>query len=287
MNKIFLTILSLVVATVANAQDTGNASTFTFYNVMLGIIMILAIVIFISIISLQNVVSSMKNEMKGDKYAAETTLMQKLMSLKPLSAEKDLELDHNYDGIKELNNPIPTWFNVLFYGTIIFAFFYLVIYHMIDAAPLQGQEYKNEIAAAKIHKDEYIKKVGNVIDENNVTQIMDASKFADAKKIFVEKCAVCHRPDLGGLVGPNLTDEYWLHGGTVKDLFKTIKYGVPSKGMVTWDNVLKPAEIQQLASYILSMQGSNPPNPKAPQGDKVGASTTPKDSTKTDTAKTK
>lgn len=287
MKKIYLSPFIILATTLVNAQtaqDAGNTSN-PLFNVLMIIVIVLCIVLLLAVFSLKKVTNALNNEKKNSNHPdAELTTWEKLLSLKPLANEKDIELDHDYDGIKELNNPIPVWFNVLFYGTVVFAFCYLIIYHVMDAAPLQGQEYKNEMAAAKIQKDEYIKKAGNQIDENNVTVITDATKLADAKKTFVEKCAVCHRPDAGGLVGPNLTDEFWIHGGTVKDIFKTIKYGVPAKGMVTWENTLKPNEIQGLASYVLSLQGSNPPSPKEPQGEKMaGGSTAPSDSTQKDT----
>ena len=288
MKKIFLSVLAIVVAFAANAQDSTASSGISFYDVMLGIMIILAIVLLFTVITLQSAVTSLKNQIGSGKHTPEQTLTtwEKLLSLKPLANEKDIELDHDYDGIKELNNPIPVWFNVLFYGTVVFAICYLIIYHMIGAAPLQTKEYMNELDAAKIQKEAYLKKAGNLIDENNVVQIKDAAKLSDAKKIFTERCIVCHGANAQGIVGPNLTDEYWLHGGKVNDIFKTIKYGVQAKGMVPWGGVLKPNEIQIVASYILSLQGSNPPGAKAPQGEKMQGAIASSDSTQKDTSAT-
>src|SRR5690606_18924375 len=123
-----------------------------------------------------------------------------------------IEIDHEYDGIKELNNPIPAWFNVLFYGTIIFAVAYMAVYHISRSAPLQTEEYENELTAAKIAHEEYIKTAGNLIDENSVTVTEDAALLAQGQETYVSKCAVCHGNKGEGGVGPNLTDEYWLHG---------------------------------------------------------------------------
>jgi cytochrome c oxidase cbb3-type subunit 3 len=285
MKKILLSAIVVTLTLTSHAAGSTATAGIAFTAIMLWIIAILAVVLLITVFTLQRAVSSLKKELHSERHEATLSTWEKLLSLKPLSAEKEIELDHNFDGIKELNNPIPPWFNVLFYGTVIFAFFYLIIYHVIDAAPLQTKEYQNEIAAAKLQKDEYIKKSGNLIDENNVTRITDKTKLGDAGKIFAEKCAVCHGANAEGKVGPTLTDAYWLHGGTIKDIFKTIKYGVPAKGMVTWENVLKPNEIQQVASYILSLQGSNPPGAKEPQGEQTAESSpdpsgaTPKDTT--------
>lgn len=289
MKKIFLSLIIIIVASIANAQGSSVSSGISFYDVMLGMMILLALILLVTVISLQSAVSSLKNQILSGKKKPDESLStwEKLLSLKPLANEKDLELEHDYDGIKELNNPIPVWFNVLFYGTVVFAICYLIIYHVMGAAPLQAKEYLNELDAAKIQKEEYIKKAGNLIDENNVIQIKDAAKLTDAKKIFTERCVVCHGANAQGIVGPNLTDEFWIHGGKVNDIFKTIKYGVQSKGMVPWGGVLKPDEIQILSSYILSLQGSNPPGAKAPQGEKMQSVITKSDSTHKDTSASK
>ena len=288
MKKIFLSLVIILANLAANAQSSGTASGVSFQEVMLGIIVVLAILLLVMVMVLQNTVASLKKEnLKSHASDAPSlTTWEKLLSLKPLANEKDLELDHDYDGIKELNNPIPVWFNVLFYSTIVFAICYLVIYHILGAAPLQAKEYSNEMAAAQIQKEEFIKKTGNLIDENNVTQLTDAVKISEGKKIFTERCIVCHGANAQGIVGPNLTDEYWLHGGKVTDIFKTIKYGVPAKGMVSWENVIKPDKIQLLASYVLSLQGTNPPGAKEPQGVKMETIVAASDSTKKDTSVT-
>ncbi len=271
-----------------NAQqtDVSFASSISFYHVMLGIIIILTIVLLLTVFVLHKAVFILKKETLGEKYnwaeEYELTTWEKLLSLKPLAAEKDIELDHNFDGIKELNNPIPPWFNVLFIGTIIFAVGYLFVFHIFGIGDLQAKEYDNELAQAKIQKEEYIKKVGNLIDENNVTLITDTKLLEPGKQIYISKCVVCHGENGEGKVGPNLTDEYWLHGGTIKDLFKTIEYGVPSKGMVAWANSLKPNEIQEVASYVLSLQGTNPIGAKEPQGEKALSAAAPTDSLKVD-----
>jgi cytochrome c oxidase cbb3-type subunit 3 len=193
-------------------------------------------------------------------------LWTKLLSLKPLSAEKDLEIPHTYDGIKELNNPVPTWFNVLFYGTIIFGAIYLYYYHFSDRGQRQDDEYQTEMAKADIEKQQFLAKSASSVDENSVK--LDPSQIATGKGVFDANCVACHGQHGEGLVGPNLTDEFWLHGGSVKDVFKTIKYGVPEKGMVSWEKNMSSSNISAVANYILSLQGSKPANAKAPQGEK-------------------
>jgi cytochrome c oxidase cbb3-type subunit III len=192
----------------------------------------------------------------------------KLLSLKPLSEEKDLLIEHDYDGIQELDNPIPAWFMYLFYGTIVFGVCYLLNYHVFHFGQLQYEEYKTEMVQADIAKKEFLAKSANQVDENTVKLVKAPAILASGKAVFLQNCQACHGPQAQGLVGPNLTDDYWLHGNKINDLFKTIKYGVLTKGMPTWEKLLSPKQISDVANYVKSLHGTNPPNPKAPQGDK-------------------
>ncbi|MFN0289777.1 cbb3-type cytochrome c oxidase N-terminal domain-containing protein [Pedobacter helvus] len=204
-------------------------------------------------------------------HGEKPSIWNKLLSLKPLSAEKDLEIPHAYDGIKELNNPVPAWFNVLFYGTLIFAAGYLYYYHIGEHGERQDDEYKTEMAKADLAKQKFLAKSASSVDENSVK--VDPSQIAVGKGVFDANCIACHGQHGEGLVGPNLTDEFWLHGGSVKDIFKVVKYGVPEKGMVSWEKNMSSANISAVTNYILSLQGSKPANPKAPQGEKYDAAT--------------
>ena len=197
--------------------------------------------------------------------------------------EKDVMLDHDYDGIKELDNQLPPWWKWGFVATIIFAVCYLSYYHVFHSAPLSADEYDNEMAAAKIAKDAYLKTVKDKVDENTIT--FDPSYVADGAKIFSENCVACHGQKGEGGVGPNLTDDYWLHGGKINDIFKSVKYGWAANGMKSWSSDFTPIQIAQVVCYVKSLKGTNPPNPKAPQGDlynEGGASA--KDSTATASA---
>lgn len=287
MNKLKLTAVLMLVASAAMAQPNSGAPIIEFHNLLMIMLGILLFVLLILVFTLQKVVYMLKIESNGGKYPVEEeqTFWEKILSLKPLSAEKDVELDHDFDGIKELNNPIPVWFNFLFYGTIVVAFIYFLAYHVFDAAPLQAKEYETELKVAEVSKQEYIKKAGNLIDENSVTMLTDNAKIAEGAKVYTAKCAVCHGDKGEGKVGPNLTDEYWLHGGDVKSIFKTIKYGVPSKGMVAWQNSMNGAQMQELASYILTLQGTNPAGAKEPQGEKAAGATTSAAATDSTSAK--
>lgn len=291
MNKIKLTAGLMLFASIAMAQTatTESAPSIEFHTILLGVIGLLIFVLFLLVLTLKKVLYILKVESQGGVYPTEVqqTFWENILSLKPLAAEKELELDHDFDGIKELNNPIPFWFNLLFYTTIAVAFVYMMVFHVFEVGSLQGKEYETEMANAEISKQEYIKKAGNLIDENSVVLLTDKAKIHEGAEIFTTKCVVCHGEKGEGKVGPNLTDEYWLHGGDVKSIFKTIKYGVPSKGMVAWQNSMNGAQMQELASFILSLQGTNPPGAKEPQGEKAAAAApAPSDTTATASADT-
>lgn len=183
--------------------------------------------------------------------------------------EEELMTDHEYDGIRELDNNMPTWWIGMFYASIVFALVYIPYYHFSDAGLLQEEEYLAEMEQAKIDIEAYMEKKGGRVDETNVELLTTAKAMKNGAEIFTGKCAACHGQAGEGGVGPNLTDRYWLHGGDIKAVFASIKYGIPSKGMIAWKSQLTPAQIAETASYILSLQGSNPANAKAPQGDLV------------------
>jgi len=204
----------------------------------------------------------------------------------PLDQEEDVMTDHEYDGIKELDNNLPPWWLYGFYLSIVFAFVYSG-YYFIGDGPSSAQEYLAEMAEAETAKTAFMATQTNTVDENNVELLTDASSLAAGAKIFKLNCMPCHGESGGSMpggVGPNLTDDYWIHGGAVTDIFKTIKYGVPAKGMVSWEAQLSPSKIQEVTSYIKSLRGSNPANAKEPQGDLYEEKTatseeTPADST--------
>ncbi|RZK90839.1 MAG: c-type cytochrome [Pedobacter sp.] len=273
-----------VVAPTAPASSFGLSTT----EVLIIALLLFAVVLLIVSITLFNAFKIMLKEKANPqpfvKYQAEPLLdydewlkqnktkpniWTKLLSLKPIEEEKSLEIPHAYDGIKELNNPIPAWFNVLFYGTLVFAAGYLYYYHIGEYGERQDDEYATEIAKADIAKRAFLAKSTTNFDENTVK--IDPAQAANGKMVFDANCIACHGEKGEGLVGPNLTDEFWLHGGSVSDVFKVVKYGVPAKGMVSWEKNLSPQKISEVTNYILSLQGTNPANSKAPQGEKYEA----------------
>jgi cytochrome c oxidase cbb3-type subunit 3 len=281
--KIFLASLILLLSNRSMAAAaTFNYGDFdTLYIKVMSVIILILILIVVGLLYITLVAMKKINKPESAQEEERTTV-EKLFSLHSLKHEKELMLDENFDGIVELDNPTPPWFNFMFYTTIVVAIIYGLWYHA-GSGKLQTAEYEDQIAEAEVAKTAYLKKVGNAIDESNVKVIADAKQLTEGKDLFVAKCAVCHKADGGGAVGPNLTDEYWIHGGQVSDIFKTIKYGVTGKGMIAWEKSLNGLQMAQLSSYILTLQGTNPIDGLPPKGTKMEVST---DSTKTSDVKT-
>lgn len=176
--------------------------------------------------------------------------------------------DHDYDGIREYDNPLPTWWLWTFFLTIIFAFLYFLHYQFGG-----GPTLKDELAVAMKNLEAASAQHAPAVTETEEL-LAEAMKSPQSVELgattFAGKCASCHGPQLGGLIGPNLTDNFWLHGkGTRMDIVGVIRKGVPEKGMPPWETLLSKEEVYGLTAYILSKKGSNPANPKAPQGVEV------------------
>ncbi|RXQ96593.1 c-type cytochrome [Ancylomarina salipaludis] len=178
-----------------------------------------------------------------------------------LEENEHLMSDHDYDGIRELNNPMPTWWRYLFYATIVFSAVYMFRYHVFGD-DLQIEEYNKEMALAEANKPK------PTFDENSLVLMTDATNIAAGKAIFDKNCVACHATlGEGNAIGPNLTDDYWLNGGSLNDVYKIIKEGKPLKGMLAWQNQLSPEQMLQVSSYVMSLHGTNPPNAKAAEGE--------------------
>lgn len=263
--------------------DTESAFARPELQIFLGFLALVFIVVEVVIFRVGYVSDKILTEEQKQIRAAEQAnswwgkFYQKMLDQKPLDKESEIILDHNYDGIQELDNNLPPWWVFLFYGCIAFAGVYLVYYHIIDPQPSdvtstmnyhQVKELENEMAVAKEKVEAYKKANPGLVDIDNVTALTETSDLDAGKDIYMANCIACHAPDGGGGIGPNLTDQYWILGGGIKDVFRTISEGGrEGQGMVPWKGVLQPKQIQQVASYVLTLQGTTPANPKAPQGD--------------------
>lgn len=255
---------------------------------------------------------------------------------------KDVLIDHDYDGIQELDNDLPSWLMYLFYVTIVFAAGYLLYYHVFGVGPTSAEEYQqamgmkapvematkerggigyqslwktqavdvtpkleaqfkdyigedvsfeNLIAEAMMRGNEEgveklkaqfpdiwdrltagipvvpkVEEPEETLDFADVEPLTDSANLAAGEDIFIKNCVVCHGKNGEGLIGPNVTDNYWIHGGRYQDIIRTINLGVPAKGMIAWNRTLTQEQIDQVGSYMLTLQGTDPPNAKAPQG---------------------
>ena len=238
------------------------------YYKILGIfffILVLAIIYGFMYFGTEEIIEEEKAVEEPAKASLWAKIRQAMTKAAPLDKEDEILLEDDYDGIKELDNRIPPWFNYLFYGTAIFAVYYMFNYEVFSAGKSQVDEYEAEVQTYSIQKAQ-LEASGAFVTEENVTRLTDQNDLLSGQDIYKSNCVPCHGPDAGGVVGPNLTDKYWIHGGGIKNVFKTIKYGVPAKGMVSWQTQLNPKQMQEVASYVLSLQGTQPANPKEPQG---------------------
>lgn len=259
--------------------DSGNQPAFLKYPVVIAFLILVLLVI----IAIEAVVSALENVMlqklegkaKAAFLAQKNKTLQfiwlkntynKLLGQKPMEQEAEIVLDHNYDGIKELDNDLPPWWLYAFYISIVFAVVYLVRFHVLNGDN-QLDELETEIAEARTAIEAYKKTAKNLVDINTVKLLTDTRDLGAGKVVFETNCVACHMADGGGGIGPNLTDEYWVLGGDIKHVFKTISEGGRSgKGMIAWKSQLKPLQMAQVASYVLSLQGTIPANPKPQEG---------------------
>lgn len=263
--------LDLQAAPVAAAAQLSSQSLFWF-------LFLANVVLFILIVAQMTVLKGMVRTLTKPTPEEEATrqaepdfadvILSKLTKRVEPEKEKDILMHHEYDGIRELDNVLPPWWLWLFYGTIIWGAVYVVNVHLTKVWPDQDTEYLLEMAQADEDIKAYLALQAAAVDENTVVALTDAAALADGRSTFQEFCKACHGgAGEGNAVGPNLTDAYWLHGGSINDVFRTIKYGVVEKGMQSWKTDLNPQQMQNVASYILSLQGSNPPNAKEAQGE--------------------
>lgn len=268
----------------STAIATEAATGFKFENIPSSYLIIITLIFFITVlvaavitlkalrllikITMPDLAEKEKQVTKEDKKEQRQNTWNKILGLNPLDKEEEITIEHEYDGIRELDNPIPLWFNALFYSSIAFAVVYLLVYHVFGWGMNQEQEYLAAMDEGEKQRMEFLEKSGSNIDESSVTVDLSPEFVAAGQEIYLQNCGMCHGNQGEGLIGPNLVDEYWLHGGEIGDIFATIKYGVPDKGMVPWEANLTPVQIAQVSNYILSIEGTNPPNPKDAEGDK-------------------
>ncbi|MEM6300022.1 MAG: cbb3-type cytochrome c oxidase N-terminal domain-containing protein [Bacteroidota bacterium] len=273
--KILFTVLLFGNVSVALAQESSAISLSGEELIMIllfGGIAALVLLIVIVALSVRQVLQLQIERMNREagiepkpKFSFQNWFWEKFNAAQP---DREVLLDHNYDGILELDNRLPPWWKYGFYLCIIGAFAYLYVFYT-GISPDSIDEYVAEVEQAEAAQRAYLEKLANSINESNVVALAaDDAGIGKGKAIFTKYCKTCHGDVGQGGAGPNLTDEYWLHGGSINDVFKTIKYGVTEKGMQAWQKKLTPQDMQQVSSFILTLQGTNPPDGKEPQGEK-------------------
>lgn len=283
---LFSTVVGAIAQDAAAAEaaapaQQGNLSNWAYNNIFLILAALIVILTLLMLYRVMGLMIDMQRARFIQEHGLEAAekanmlqpesvwkrLMKSMTNATPLEKEQDIDLGHDYDGIRELDNALPPWWVWMFYITILFSGVYLWWYHWSSNGINQAKEYELAMEEGQKVKDAYLAKMADAINENTVTEATAAADLDAGKTTFKTYCAACHLETGAGNVGPNLTDEYWIHGGGIKNVFKTIKYGVPAKGMISWKDQLRPSEMKNVASYILTLQGTNPPNPKEPQGD--------------------
>jgi cytochrome c oxidase cbb3-type subunit 3 len=265
--NVFFTLPSYAQEAGTTVAKTGLSSldiSEVFYWLLAGFLLL---VILLTLCYLLYASIQIERILDGKTQETATPIFQLTKSV-PIEREHEILLDHDYDGIQELDNMLPPWWVALFYITIAFGGIYWWYYHIRGDGNIMEQEYKMELVQAT----EDLKLMANRVDETSVKLLTEPDKLKSGEAIFIKNCVACHGKLGEGGVGPNLTDAYWLHGGDIQSVFKTIKYGVPEKGMIPWQAQLSPSQIQEVASYIeKTLAGTNVPNGKAPQGELVAA----------------
>jgi len=276
---IMMIMLMNIVPTFAQSADGMSASTSLM--IVLGFALVVVVIVLMVAVMMLRVLRTMVKDQAmanaveaGEEYQEEPSLWEKidkkyLTQAVELKDEKSIELDHDYDGIKELDNHLPPWWKYMFYMSIVFAVVYIALYHFTGTLPLQTEEYNNELAVAEAQKAALISEGGGAnIDEESVLYSEDAAVLSAGAKVYEMNCVSCHKANAEGGIGPNLTDDYWIHeGGSINHIFKAVKYGFPDKGMISWEPLLTPQQMSDVSSYVKSLKGSNPANAKDPQGE--------------------
>jgi cytochrome c oxidase cbb3-type subunit 3 len=287
LKSLMIILYTSALSTIANAQDNyivtglgkdtnfGGMAALDFYALTAVIGIELLVILYLSIM-----IRRAFRELSGEAETALESAKQPsglknwwnqldkkwMTRAVPIEKEADVLLDHDYDGIRELDNALPPWWKYGFYITIVIGFIYLYNYHVSGTGKNPEQEYAVEMAEGKKQEEAYMAKTKDLVDETNIT-LSDAFGIAAGKELYTQSCVACHAADGGGGIGPNLTDVNWIHGGSLNDIYKTIKNGYPEKGMQSWQSMYSPVQMKNLTSFVKSLQGTAPASPKDPQGE--------------------
>lgn len=284
-----LLILFLLASTdlFAAPENNAGAADNPFSNLDLYLMSGAVLILFIAVLALVKAlfvlmgVKAAQTEALTGETVKVKTLFQRLNNTVAIEDEDSLDLQHDYDGIRELDNKVPNWWSWTFFASALFGVIYMYRMFGAENLPKQLEELAQANTEAEIAKEAYLKKNANMVDENTVV-MLSGGDIAAGAALYTANCLACHGDKGQGGVGPNLTDDYWLHNGSIKDIFYSVKYGWQEKGMKSWQNDLSPLQIAQVSSFVRTLHGTNPPNPKDKQGELYSETSTVKDSLTTD-----
>lgn len=297
--KIALTLVCIFFLQTAFGQSlddlTAANESYESFNISLATVLyIFAIILVVIAGGMMLIAVHLKRFLKGElgeEYKKRQPFWEKVFQIKPVSSDKDTLINEPHDGIYELDNPPPPWFMILFYGSIVIAAIYYIRFTFTDSGYTQVEEYEAEMKLAEEDHNKFLETAGDVVDENSITMLTSAEDLAKGATIYDANCKVCHGDYGQGTVGPNLTDKFWKYGGSIKDVFESVKYGRPN-GMQPWAQNMGPASLQAVASYVITLEGTTLPadvTPKAAEGDLYERSvtdTSPEPGAATDTEST-
>ncbi len=269
-----LSLPAISMAASASQEVAEKAIEFTPTNGMILAAFIIDLILLYFLFYLRNMLNSLINVDKSEAELAKETQeatdrwSKVLTDRVSMDEEGSILMDHDYDGIQELDNNLPPWWKWGFYASIVFAVIYLFNYHVVGWGDLQYTEYAKDSLQSEIEKAAYLESQAMSVDENSVTLMTEIGDLASGENLYSQYCVACHMDKGQGNIGPNLTDDYWIHGGSIQEVFSVIKYGAQN-GMKSWQDELNPIQMQQVASYVMSLELVAPPEGKDPQGDLV------------------
>lgn len=271
-------LVAVPVVIFANNMSGADASgmiagiSATSFYVLMSIVLLQIIIIFLLLMMFKNF-SQLRRPvslevLEQEEARKKRTWFERINKTRSFDEETEqaIALNHDYDGIVELDNPSPPWWNWFFILSVVYAVVYLWVLHVSKSVPMQIERLEIAYEKAEVAKKAYIEKMGAALDENSVVYLDSEADLSAGKQIFADVCAACHGPQGQGGVGANLIDDYWLHGGSIKDIFSLIKYGALEKGMPSWQDQYSPLQIAQVTSYIVSIRGSDVESGKEPEG---------------------
>lgn len=271
-------LVAVPVVIFANNMSGADASgmiagiSATSFYVLMSIVLLQIIIIFLLLMMFKNF-SQLRRPvslevLEQEEARKKRTWFERINKTRSFDEETEqaIALNHDYDGIVELDNPSPPWWNWFFILSVVYAVVYLWVLHVSKSVPMQIERLEIAYEKAEVAKQAYIEKMGAALDENSVVYLDSEADLSAGKQIFADVCAACHGPQGQGGVGANLIDDYWLHGGSIKDIFSLIKYGALEKGMPSWQDQYSPLQIAQVTSYIKSIGGTTAEGGKEPEG---------------------